>query len=385
MTRRLRHSSRELSVVGDVVLLLLRGAQIVGIDVLKPDEHALDARRHRLLDEAGNLVARRIDLDDEARVDALLAQFDQPVEDRFPVAIAGQIIVGDEEVADAVGVVDPHQRFDIVRGAIARLAALHVDDGAERAQEGTAAPGVEAGDHAERASHALGRHIGAGRALKPRQIMKVIVDRLELARGGVAQHFVESPFRFARIERNPEVERFFERIRRLRQHGEAARDMESADDNRDPGRPKRPSAVHHPRELIRLHADETDHAKAAVVLDLAGDALGADAGVGLVDGEDLDVHVLAKNLIFHAFLRDAKQAGERIRGQRRLPPLDDIALVVVVRRLDQEQQKSSTRYAVRHPGSPRNDGPPNSCPAFAAIGDPDRYQSSPESANAALS
>ena len=97
---------QELAIVGDVVLLLLRRRQIVGIDVLKPDEHPLDARRHRLLDEAGNLVAGRVDLDDEARVDALLAQFDQPVEDRFPVAIAGEIVVGDEEVADAVGDID---------------------------------------------------------------------------------------------------------------------------------------------------------------------------------------------------------------------------------------------------------------------------------------
>ena len=78
--------------------------------------------------------------------------------------------------------------------------------------------------------------------------------------------------------------------------------------------------------LIRLHADEADHAEAAVVLDLADDAVRPDAGVGLVDGEDLDVHVLAKDLIFHAFLGDAEQAGERIGRQRRLPPLDDVAL-----------------------------------------------------------
>ena len=102
---------QEFAIVGNVVLLLLRRRQIVGIDVLQPDEHPLDARRHRLLDEAGNLVAGRVDLDDEARVDALLAQFDQPVEDQFPVAIAGEIVVGNEEVADAVGDIDPHQEL----------------------------------------------------------------------------------------------------------------------------------------------------------------------------------------------------------------------------------------------------------------------------------
>src|SRR4029077_5160467 len=80
---------QKLAIIGDGILLLLRRGQIIGIDVLKPDEHPLDAGRHRLLDETGNLVAGRIDLDDEARVDALLTQFDQPVEDRFPIAIAG--------------------------------------------------------------------------------------------------------------------------------------------------------------------------------------------------------------------------------------------------------------------------------------------------------
>ncbi len=67
----------------------------------------------------GNLVAGGVDLDDEARMDALLAQFDQPVEDRFPVAIAGEIVVGDEEVADAIGDVDAHEGFDVIGGAIA--------------------------------------------------------------------------------------------------------------------------------------------------------------------------------------------------------------------------------------------------------------------------
>jgi hypothetical protein len=191
---------QKLAIVGDVVLLLLRRGKVVGIDVLKADEHPLDARRHRLLDEAGNLVARRVDLDDEARVDALLAQRGEPVEDRFPVAVAGQIVVGDEEVAHAVGHIDAHQRFDVVGGAIARLAALHVDDGAERAQERTAASGVEARNHAERASHPLGRHVWLRRPFQPGKIVEIVVDRLQVAGGGVAQDLVEPTFGLARVE-----------------------------------------------------------------------------------------------------------------------------------------------------------------------------------------
>ena len=143
--------------------------------------------------------------------------------------------------------------------------------------------------------------------------------------------------------------------------------MESADDHRYPGRPQRPGAVHHARELVRLHADEADHAEAAVVLDLAGDAVRPDAGVGLVDGEDLDRHVLAKDLIFHAFLSDAEQAGERIGGERRLPPLDDVALVVVVRRLDKEKQKTSARAISGISRSPRAQWPAESGPAPAPL------------------
>ena len=60
-------------------------------------------------------------------------------------------------------------------------------------------------------------------------------------------------------------------------------------------------------------------------------------------------YVLAEDLIFHAFLGDAKQAGERIGRQRRLPPLDDVALVVVMRRLNQEEQEASAAAGdIRH-------------------------------------
>ena len=129
--------------------------------------------------------------------------------------------------------------------------------------------------------------------------------------------------------------------------------MESANDHRHARRPQSPRAVHRAGKLVRLHADEADHAKAAIVLNLAGDVVRPDAGIGLVDREDLDRDVLAKDLIFHAFLSNAEQAGERIGRQRRLPPLDDVALVVVMRRLDKEKQKTSACGDIRHVSAPR--------------------------------
>src|SRR4029077_7039301 len=128
------------------------------IDVLEPDEDALDAAARALLDEVRQLVAERIDLDDDAELEPfLLAQLDQAIEDRLPILVAGEIVVGNEEAIEALLQVGAHQQFDVVRVAPARVATLHIDDGAERALVGTAAPGIEAGDRAGGALDALAR------------------------------------------------------------------------------------------------------------------------------------------------------------------------------------------------------------------------------------
>src|SRR2546430_7064864 len=87
-----------------------------------------------------DLVAQCINLDHEAERDSVsLAQRDQAVEDRFPFLVPGKIVVGDEEFVDALRPVEPYQMLDVVGRAEARLAPLHVDDGAERALIGAAA------------------------------------------------------------------------------------------------------------------------------------------------------------------------------------------------------------------------------------------------------
>ena len=79
------------------------------------------------------------------RKPVLLAQLDQAIEDRLPIAVAREVVVGDEEPGDALRRIGAHDLLDVVGGAIARLAALHVDDGAEAALERAAAAGIEAG------------------------------------------------------------------------------------------------------------------------------------------------------------------------------------------------------------------------------------------------
>ena len=71
--------------------------------------------RRRLFDEVRDAVDERVDLDDEVELQALaLAQLDQAVEDRLPVLVAREIVVGDEEMIDALGDVGAHDRLDVV-------------------------------------------------------------------------------------------------------------------------------------------------------------------------------------------------------------------------------------------------------------------------------
>src|SRR6185369_13780378 len=98
---------------------------------------------------ARDAMALGVDLDDQRHLDALvLPELDQPVEELLPVLVAGHVVVGDEERRDATLVVVADDSLEVVGSAEAALAALHVDDGAERALEGAAAAEVEAGDAA---------------------------------------------------------------------------------------------------------------------------------------------------------------------------------------------------------------------------------------------
>ena len=68
-----------------------------------------------LLNEVRDLVAERVDLDGEADVHPLaFAHLYQPVEQRLPVLVAREIVVGDEELVDALRPIEPHQMLDVV-------------------------------------------------------------------------------------------------------------------------------------------------------------------------------------------------------------------------------------------------------------------------------
>ena len=212
----------------------------------------------RLLDEVRQAMAHGVDLNDELDVQLLLlAHGDQAVEDLFPVGVAGEVVVGDEEAVDALGEVAAHDLFDIVRRAAARLAPLHVDDGAERAQKRAAAAGVEGGDLAAGALHAMCGKNRHGYAVERGQVVHVVVQRFQRAVLSVAQNQLEAAFGFAGKQRDAEVHRLLQFGRHLGQHRQAAGDVEAADADRNAGRAQRPRQIHGAWELVGLHADQS--------------------------------------------------------------------------------------------------------------------------------
>ena len=74
----------------------------------------------------------------------------------------------------------------------------------------------------------------------------------------------------------------------------------------------------------------------------AADQLGdVDAGVGLVDQVDIDLDVLAEHMPLGAIEGEAVDRGERIRRDQGPPPANDVAVIVVMRRLDQDELKAA--------------------------------------------
>ena len=239
-------------VVGDLVLPLLRRDQIVGIDVFEPDEDAAGSGPCRLLDEVGNLVAERIDLNGEPDVHALLdAQFDHAVKQRFPVVIAGEIVVGNEESLDALGVVRADRFFEVVGRAIAALATLNIDDGAEGALVGAAPAQIDARHRSGCAADVLTRQDRRGLPCERRKMVHVVVERCQGAVPGIAQDLIEPTLlRLAGEEGNAERLRLAHILGHLGKHGDAAGNVEAADANGQSGSQEGPGEVNGAGKLI---------------------------------------------------------------------------------------------------------------------------------------
>ena len=97
--------------------------------------------------------------------------------------------------------------------------------------------------------------------------------------------------------------------------------------------------IEHVRELVRLHADEHHHAIACFA-DHRRQFLRPDPRVGLVQRMNLDLDIVAEHVPLFAVEREPVKCRERVRGDGRTQPLDHVPVVIIMRRLDQDQAKA---------------------------------------------
>jgi hypothetical protein len=159
--------------------------------------------RPRLLDEMRNAVTQRVDLQDQPDLEILaFAQFDQAVEDRFPVAVAREVIVGNEKPRNALRRIGANDGFDIVGTAVPRLASLDVDDRAKAALKRTATTGVEAGILRRYQRDHVSRQDRRNRARQVGHAVHIIVDGLCCSGRDIAQDVGHASLGFAGEQMN---------------------------------------------------------------------------------------------------------------------------------------------------------------------------------------
>ena len=142
----------------------------------------------------------------------------------------------------------------------------------------------------------VGRKRGR-RGFERRQIVEIVVDRLQFPGGRIPQDLVHAAvLRLAGEQAAAHVERDLQVGLHLRQHGEAAGDVEAADHHLDAGLAQRTGDIERARELVRLHADEAHQPEAVVVADTRDDVLGLDPRIGLVHRGDVDLDIGPEHL-----------------------------------------------------------------------------------------
>ena len=115
--------------------------------------------------------------------------------------------------------------------------------------------------------------------------------------------------------------------------------MKPAHHDGQSGLAERPGNIERARILVRLHPNQGYEPEIAVALELFQQPGNVDAGVGLVDCDDVDGDAGSKHLARRAVAGDAVDSGQRVRRDHRSPPANDIAVIVVVGGLDENELK----------------------------------------------
>src|SRR6516165_1995994 len=115
--------------------------------------------------------------------------------------------------------------------------------------------------------------------------------------------------------------------------------MEAADRDLNSAAAKLSCEIERPRKLVRLYADQHHHTGIRS-LDRASQILDPHLPVCLIDCFDADVIIGTKNLALATIQCDAIEAGQRVRRQPTAPPSNNITIIVVMRRLDQNKPEA---------------------------------------------
>ena len=126
--------------------------------------------------------------------------------------------------------------------------------------------------------------------------------------------------------------------------------MEPADAHHDAALAQRAGDVERAGKLVGLHAHQ-HHQPDIGGPDEGGDPGGIDAGIGFVEAVDLELDIRAQGLLLGAGLGEPVEHRQGVGRDCRSVPLNDIAVVVVMRGLDQHEAEApavDTGYPEAH-------------------------------------
>jgi hypothetical protein len=190
-----------------------------------------------------NWNARRVGVDLHHEVDrhaVVFAEGDQAVEDLLPRRVPGEVVVGEEVVADALRpaaekVVVADLGEDVAGAAAAHPSPLDVDDCAEGAVEWAPAPGIDRAAVLQRELPLrLRRRAGDGLVGQVGQVGEKVVERLEPIGGGIAQQPGPSVLDLSEHQGHARVDHLPALRRHRGGHGHRAADVETADATSNP-------------------------------------------------------------------------------------------------------------------------------------------------------
>src|SRR4051794_6826890 len=110
--------------------------------------------------------------------------------------------------------------------------------------------------------------------------------------------------------------------------------MKTTDNDRDAVSAQRTRDVERAWKLVRLHPNQRNKAKSVVVRKQGANLSNTDARISFVDHGAIKVNVWAEHGAMSGVARKAVNDSERVRRDERPRPLNDVAVVVIMRRLD---------------------------------------------------